>query len=214
MARRDRLLRWIEFAALFLLMPVLIAIFLPPRMMFAALFLFSLLGLVLLAISGDFDWRSLGAGWRNLPFRDAALMGLAIILFGAVLLGLTRPEALFMPLRTRPQFLLMIAVLYPILSALPQELLFRALFFHRYGALMPSDRVAMLVNAGVFAFAHLLYWNPVTLLLTAIGGWLFARAYLTRGFAAAWFMHAIAGNLVFAAGLGMHFYSGIVRQPF
>ena len=33
----------------------------------------------------------------------------------------------------------MIAALYPLLSALPQEIVFRPLFFRHYGALLPRD---------------------------------------------------------------------------
>lgn len=212
--RRRRLLRWAEFAALFVLAPLLIALFLPPRMMFPALALFSLAGLGLLLLTGGFDWRFLRRGWRQLPWAEAGLIAAAVLVAGTAILSATRPGALFALPRQAPQFMLLIALLYPLLSALPQELIFRALFFHRYGAMMPSRRVAMLANAAVFAHAHLMYWSLVVLAMTAVGGWLFARAYLDRGFPAAWFLHALAGNLLFAVGMGVYFYSGAVQRPF
>ena len=212
--RRGRLLRWAEFAALFVLAPLLIALFLPPRMMFPALALFSLGGLGLLLLTGGFDWRFLRRGWWHLPWAEAGLVALAVLATGAAILSATRPEALFFLPRNAPQFMLLIALLYPLLSALPQELIFRALFFHRYGALMPSRRAAMLANAAVFAHAHLMYWSVVVLVMTAVGGWLFARAYLDRGFPAAWFLHALAGNAIFLVGMGAYFYTGAVQRPF
>lgn len=212
--RLGRRLRWVEFTALFVLTPLAIALVLPPRMMFAALFSLTLAGLGLLLITGGFDWRFLRRGWRQLPWAEAGLIALAIAISGAVLLSATRPEALFALPRHAPRWALFILLLYPLLSALPQELIFRALFFHRYGALMPSRGVAMAANAAVFSLAHLMYWNPVVLVMTGLGGWLFARAYLDRGFPAAWFLHAVAGNSLFLVGMGSWFYSGAVVRPF
>lgn len=212
--RRGRLARWIEFAALFIITPLVIAVFLPPRMMFPALLALSLAGLALLLVTGSFDWHFLRRGWRQLPWREAVLVVAAVLVSGvAVLLIGGRGTPFSLP-RTAPQLMLLIFLLYPLLSALPQELIFRALFFHRYGALMPSRAVAIGVNAAVFAHAHLMYWSVTVLVFTAVGGWLFARAYLSRGFPAAWFLHALAGNTIFLVGMGAYFYTGAVQRPF
>lgn len=205
---------WAEFAALYLAVPLAIAVALPPRHLFTALFGFTLLGLGLLWHTGGFDWRALLRGWGRVPWGEAGLVVLALLAAGLVLLSAFRPEALFALPRHRPEFLLVIWALYPLLSALPQELIFRPLFFHRYGVLMPHGRAAILVNAAIFSFAHLMYWSPVVAAMTFVGGWLFARAYLTRGFPAAWVLHALAGNVIFAVGLGTWFYSGNVVRPF
>lgn len=212
--QRGRILRWIEFLALFIAAPLAIALFLPPRMMFQALAAFSIFGLALLALTGGFDWRAMARGWSRLPWREAALMGAAVVVSGVVILALTRPAAILNIPRHNPQMLAIIWVFYPLLSALPQELIFRALFFHRYGNLMPSVGAAMGVNAGIFAFAHLMYWSATVLIITFIGGWLFARAYLTRGFPSAWLLHALAGNLIFTVGMGAYFWTGNVVRPF
>lgn len=211
-ARRARL--WVEFAALYIAVPVAIAVALPPRLMFPALFVVTLAGLALLWATGGFDWRSLVRGSGRVPWAEAAAIGLAVLAAGLALLTLLRPEARFLILRERPEFLLVIWALYPLLSALPQELIFRPLFFHRYGPLIPHGPSALLLNAAVFALAHLMYWSPLVLAMTFVGGWLFARAYVTRGFPAAWVLHAVAGNAIFAVGLGTWFYSGNVVRPF
>lgn len=203
----------VEFAALYLGAPLAIAMFLPPQRMFTALFLFSLAGLALLWRTGGFDWRSLIRGHR-LPWWEALGIALATLVAGTVILSLARPEALFALARSRPEFLLLIWCLYPLLSALPQELIFRPLFFHRYGALLPHGQTAIALNAAIFSFAHLMYWSWVVALMTFIGGWVFARAYLRHGFPAAWLLHAVAGNVLFAVGMGYYFYSGNVVRPF
>lgn len=212
--RASRASLWVEFAALYLGAPLAIALLLPPRLMFAALALFSLLGLVLLWRTGEFDWRGLLRGWGRIRWGEAALLALATLGAGVVLLTAFRPDALFAMLRANPAFLGVIWLVYPLLSALPQELVFRPLFFHRYGALLPRGPAAIVLNAAIFSFAHLMYWSPLVLLLTFVGGLVFARAYVTRGFPAAFVLHAVAGNVLFAVGMGVWFYSGNVVRPF
>ncbi|WP_372800465.1 CPBP family glutamic-type intramembrane protease [Paracoccus seriniphilus] len=202
-----------EFVALYIGAPLAIALFLPPQRMFAALFLFSIAGMVLLWRTGGFRWGKLIRG-RRIPWHEVAGIAAATLFSGVVIMWLMQPQGLFAILRERPEFLLLIWLLYPILSALPQELIFRALFFHRYGALLPRGKAAIAVNAAIFSFAHLMYWSWVVALLTFAGGWFFGRAYLRHGFPAAWLLHAVAGNILFAVGMGYYFYSGNVLRPF
>lgn len=210
---RSRRWLWIEFVALYVGAPLLIALFLPPQMLFRALLLVTLVGLVLLWRTGGFDWRSLLRG-KRMPWREIAGIAIGTLILGTLILGLTRPEATFVLLRSRPEFMLLIWLLYPLLSALPQELVFRPLFFHRYGALLPPGKAAIGLNAVLFSFAHLMYWSWIVTALTFVGGWFFARAYLRHGFPAAWILHAVAGNVLFAVGMGYYFYSGNVVRPF
>ncbi|WP_347267094.1 CPBP family glutamic-type intramembrane protease [Paracoccus sp. (in: a-proteobacteria)] len=203
-----------EFAALYLGAPLAMALFLPHGMLFAALALFSAAGLALLWFSGGFDWRGLLRGWGVLPWPEMAAVTAATLGLGAAILAISHPGAIFNLARDRPGFMALVWVLYPVLSALPQELIFRPLFFHRYGAVLPAGRAAIWLNAGVFAFAHLMYWSWVVAGLSFLGGLVFARAYLTRGFPAAWVLHALAGNALFTVGMGAYFYSGNVVRPF
>ena len=208
--------RWLrfEFAALYFGAPLAIAVFLPPGMLFRALALFMLAGIVLLWITGGFRWRTLVRGWRRMPWIEVAGIAAATLLAGMAILAVLRPDALFALIRQRPEFLPVIWVFYPLLSALPQELIFRPLFFHRYGAILPQGQAALALNAGVFAFAHLMYWSVIVALMTFVGGWIFGRAYLRHGFPAAWVLHAVAGNVLFAVGMGAYFYTGNVVRPF
>lgn len=204
----------LEFAALYVGAPLGIALFLPPDQLFAALALFSVAGLGLLWLTGGFRWRDLVRGWRRMPWAELAGIALATLVAGWVILSLSAPGAAFAMLRERPEFLLVIWSVYPIVSALPQELIFRPLFFHRYGAILPEGRAAIALNAALFSFAHLMFWSWIVAAMTFVGGWFFARAYLRHGFPAAWALHAVAGNVLFAVGMGVYFYSGNVVRPF
>lgn len=135
-------------------------------------------------------------------------------LIGHAIIQIARPDYARPLTPERLRFLAVIWLLYPLLSALPQELIFRALFFHRFAPLFPNREAAVLVNAAVFSFAHLMYWSVVVAVLTFAGGWIFARAYLRRGFPSAWLLHAIAGNVLFSVGMGAYFWSGAVVRPF
>ncbi len=204
----------LEFAALYVGAPLAIALFLPPDQLFTALALFSLAGLGLLWLTGGFRWRDLVRGWRRMPWSELAGIALATLVAGWAILSLSAPGAAFAMLRQRPEFVLVIWSVYPILSALPQELIFRPLFFHRYGAILPEGRAAIALNAALFSFAHLMFWSWIVAAMTFVGGWFFARAYLRHGFPAAWALHAVAGNVLFAVGMGVYFYSGNVVRPF
>lgn len=209
-----RLALSVEFAALYFGAPLAIALFMPAHLLFEALALFSVAGLLLLWFTGGFDWRSLVRGWRRLPWAEILGMIAVTLIMGAAILWFTRPEAIFAMARNRPEFLLIIWTFYPILSALPQELIFRPLFFHRYGAILPRGKSALALNAAIFSFAHLMYWSWIVAILTFAGGWFFARAYVKRGFPSAWMLHAVAGNALFTVGMGVYFYSGNVVRPF
>lgn len=203
-----------EFVALFIAIPVAIAVFMPPSYLFASLAFFSLVGLGLLWYTGNFNWRELLWGWGRFDWRMVAAFAAITFTASVVVMYLTAPDAMFRFLRTNWRFMLVIWVLYPILSALPQELIFRVLFFHRFGRLFSGPKQAVLANAAIFSLAHLMYWSWIVAVFTFAGGLAFAVAYLRRGFPYAWFLHAIAGNILFAVGMGVYFYSGGVQRPF
>ena len=157
--------------------------------------------------------QELGKGFS----RETLLSILAIfVVFGGLL---TVAVAHFMPEKflhlptTRSTRWLKLLVLYPFTSVLAQEFVYRVFFFHRYGALFKDHRILILVNGLAFAFAHILFRNWIALILTFLGGMLFAWRYdRTRSFYAIWFEHTLWGWLIFTIGLGVYFFTG-VRNP-
>ncbi len=205
----------LEFGLFYIAVPVLIAVLFPPDWMFPSLFAFTGLGIVLLHNTPGFTWAELRYGWRNWSWAEVVLFTIAMAAFCSVLVLMARPGAAFDLLKHRPELLAVIWIGYPLASALPQELLFRTLFFRRYRAILPEGRSAYLWNAMLFSLAHLMYWSWVVAAMTFAGGLLFFWAYRRRGsFFYAVLLHAIAGNIIFAAGLGVYFYSGNVQRPF
>jgi membrane protease YdiL (CAAX protease family) len=74
-----------------------------------------------------------------------------------------------------------VVILYPIFSVYPQELLYRAFFFHRYKLLF-GDRTGMIAaSAMVFGFVHIIFLNWAAIGLTSIDGVLFGWTYRKSG---------------------------------
>lgn len=104
---------------------------------------------------------------------------------------------------------LTICIVYPVLSVIPQELIFRVFFYHRYRALLGSRVTVLWVSALSFGLAHLLFGHWSSVLLSGVGGLLFGWTYLrTRSMLWAAFEHSLYGVTLFTIGLGRFFFSG------
>ena len=170
-----------EFAALYLGVPVVLALFAPTDWLLPLLFGMTAVALGLLALTPGFRWGELAEGWRRIDWGVVAAVAGATAAVSALLVWWLAPgQALGLP-RRAPGLWLAILALYPLLSALPQELIFRVLLFRRYRRLFAGERAAVAASAVTFALAHLLFWNWVALALSLAGGAIFARAYLGRG---------------------------------
>lgn len=214
--RRARAVLWAEFAFLYGAVPVALATLLPASAMWPAMFGCLGLAFLLLRRAEGFRWRDAVA----LPSRNGWLLGIAagglsLLASIATMLAL-RPESLFgLPLHM-PHVWLTVMCLYPFASALPQEILFRTLFFTRYRHLFASERIALAVNGAVFGLAHLLLWNWVAVASTVAAGWLFGLIYLRagpkRGLLTVTLVHGLAGCAMFTAGMGVFFYHGMAGR--
>ena len=121
------------------------------------------------------------------------------------------PELLFEFPRRNPAFWLLIMLLYPLLSVIPQEIIFRSFFFSRYQKLFSHPRAMILMSGVAFGLAHILFHNWVAPLLCLIGGMMFAQTYHRhRSLLLVAFEHALYGDFVFTLGLGRYFYHGSV----
>ncbi|WP_416896395.1 MAG: type II CAAX prenyl endopeptidase Rce1 family protein [Minwuia sp.] len=212
--------RWLEFAAIYFLAPLLMAAFVATGTIsasnapnaFAALFV---IAIVLTALTPGFSLRRM---LLSNPVADWKAMLLFFALTAAVTIGLTWwlvPGRLFSMPRYSPDLWQRIMLYYPLLSVLPQGIIYRTLFFERYRVLFPSNAAAIAVNALAFGLAHLFFLNWVAVALTVAGGAAFGWAYLERR--SFWFanvLHAFAGWSIFTTGLGTYFYHGAIRSPF
>lgn len=111
--------------------------------------------------------------------------------------------------RNNPKLWALVLVLYPLLSVWPQEVLYRHFIFRRYPPLFPRQTGMVIASALVFGFAHILFLNPIAIILCIIGGALFAGDYAQHhSLRLSCLEHALYGCLLFTAGLGRFFYTG------
>ncbi|WP_255440590.1 hypothetical protein [Paracoccus sp. MC1854] len=73
-------------------------------------------------------------GWGRVSWTRSIAFAALVAVTGLAIMWLAQPG-----------FLLVLWCLYPLLSALPQELIFRSLFLHRYAGLFPGEAQAHLM---------------------------------------------------------------------
>jgi uncharacterized protein len=129
-----------------------------------------------------------------------------LLMLGFILLY--RPELFLHLPRTKPYYWLAIFLLYPILSAYTQELLFRSFFFERFKALYAQHPYLLAsVNVLLFSYVHIVFENWIAMVFTLVGGVLFAHTYLTtRSTTLVTIEHALYGNALYTLGYGNFFY--------
>ena len=132
------------------------------------------------------------------------LIVIAILTTGYVFV--MQPSSLFCVPLSNPALWVTILLVYSFLSVWPQEIIYRTFFFNRYGHFFNDKRLLILVNAIVFSLAHLLLRNALVIVLTFIGGLLFAYTFKkTKSTTLVSIEHALYGNWLFTVGMGQMF---------
>ena len=196
--------RILELAVLFGGIPALLATGVMAVPALPALWAGSGYCLLRLRLDGKLDGRLLGPA--RAPAGEWPRMLATFALASAALLAAVwalRPEALFDLPRRHPLGWALVLALYPPLSALPQELVFRAFFFHRYRPLFGDGAWLAVGSALAFGATHAVFRNWVAVALTVPAGLLFARSYQRhRQLRLVALQHALYGCMAFTIGLG------------
>ena len=202
-----KLVRWIEMIGIFLGVPLLLSGDFVPRPKIIAVLAVCIVCLVLLLRDKTFDRSRFGLnGFRN--WRTLSLRFVIIASCLALYVVLAEPENALAILRHNPALWALIMIAYPVLSVVPQEIIYRAFFFHRYSSLFAHKRVSVVTNAALFAFAHILFRNWVAVIGAFVAGLLWATTYLgSRSLLVVSIEHALYGNFAFTLGIGYYFYA-------
>jgi membrane protease YdiL (CAAX protease family) len=180
-----------------------------------ALLVFAALALSVLLVDRRFDRREFARTTglaRELP-RVALFFALGAGAMAAYV-ALVEPDVWLTLPRRHPWAWLVVLCIYPLASAYPQEVVWRAFFYHRYGALLGSQAARIAVNAALFGFMHIVFWNVLAVAVTAVGGVFFAWTYeRTRSVLLVAIEHALYGCAAFTLGVGVHFLSAWPIEP-
>jgi membrane protease YdiL (CAAX protease family) len=203
-----KVIRIFEFTVLFFGIPLLIYLdrdFIHPSIIILPVLAFIF---IVLRRSTDFRWKEL-VRWKisgPVLWKNAAVLtGTLVVMLAAVVLF--DQEHLFDLPRAHPWIYLALCLAYPVFSAFGQEVIYRTFLFRRYGDFFGKGWITVLASGISFSFLHIVYYDPVSMILTLVGGIYFAQVYQETGsvlFTAV--LHGIMGIIVFGAGLGRFFW--------
>jgi len=207
-----RLLLAAEFTILFVFVPLALSLLHPGRgMVFGVLTALSVAGIHHAHTKSRGGIAALWEG-RDWPERDKRR---TLALFCACAAAMAAGTVAFMPDRfldlpiEDPTAWALVLILYPILSVVPQEALFRVFLMSRYKRLFPGRLALVAASALSFGFAHVVMGNWVAPVLSAVGGVFFAYSWtIHRSLKWVVVEHALYGCFVFTIGLGRFFVSG------
>ena len=207
--------RWFELVVLYMVAPLTIAWaanrYSYRGAMAPLLWIASGIATVMLLRDASFDRSVLLRISLGHPYAEVVALRFCVLAGPLLALGrwLAPDDFLQLP-RRRPGLWLALAALYPVFSVLPQGILFRVFFLHRYGMLFASSApLLLLAGALAFSFGHVIFRNVPALVITAAGGAMFLETYLqTQSMLLAAAEHGAYGILAFTAGLGRFLYLG------
>lgn len=198
----------LEFAILFFGIPILIFLdedFIHPSIIILPVLVFIF---IILKRTTGFEWREL-TRWnisKRVLFKNAlVILACLVIMLGYVFLF--DREHLFDLPRANPLIYLAMCLFYPVFSAFGQEVIYRTYLFRRYSGLFRKPWLTVIASGVSFSFLHIVYYDPVSMILTFIGGIYFARVYQqTRSVLFTAVLHGVMGIVIFGVGLGRYFW--------
>jgi uncharacterized protein len=199
-----------EYAVVFFGLVLLYALVLRGTNPIPVLLLLGAAAVLYLLRSPDFDRARL---WRAAALGTSALSIVSLWAIAAVactvVVAAVLPDSLFRFPQSQPLLWALVMIGYPLASVYPQELIFRAFLFHRYAPVFGDGYLMVAASAAAFGFVHIAFGNWLAVVLSSVGGWLFASRYRrTRSLLTVSVEHAIYGQLIFTVGLGMYFFHG------
>jgi membrane protease YdiL (CAAX protease family) len=146
-------------------------------------------------ISDSLNWKQF--------WKQTLLKLIVIAIVTTLYMWIFDSSNLYNVIRNKPMLWVVILFIYSLFSVYPQELIYRTFFFQRYEALFKSDLLFILINASLFSLAHLFFRNALVIVLTFLGGILFALTYKkTKSTLLVSIEHAIYGCWLFTVGMG------------
>ena len=193
----------LEFFFIFFILPSAIFFLDSSIIVFLTLYLVFTLSIVILYFDKSFSFTSLRkkVDWKFIIIFS--LMFLSLSFFYVILVD---KDLLFIFPKTNFELWLLVILIYPFLSVIPQEIVYRVFFFQRY---FPNERsfyFLTLLNMIVFSYGHIVFNNVHAILITAIVSPIFTYAYLKKSFFTCIVLHALGGQIIFTLGLGKYFF--------
>lgn len=161
---------------------------------------------IILIFDKTFDRKELGMnGFQQ--FRPMFFRVLGVLVILTITSWIIVPEYIFFLPRHITWLWIVIILMYPVWSVIPQELIYRTFFFHRYKDIFPRNTSMIAASALTFSVMHIIFKNPVAIVFSLIAGLVLSILYSRhRSLLGITIEHALYGILVFTTGLGTFFY--------
>ena len=196
-------LKKFEFFIIFLIIPSTIFFLDSSIIIFLTLYLVSILSLVILYFDKTFLFTSLK---KKIDWKFVIIFSVIFFFLGFFYVLLVDKNLLFIFPKTNFKLWLIVIFIYPFLSVIPQELVYRVFFFQRYFPNINRFYFPMFLNLAVFAYGHLVFGNMHAIIITAIVSPIFTYAYLKKSFLTCVILHTLGGQIIFTLGLGKYFF--------
>ena len=192
-----------EFFIIFILIPVSFAIEYPLWIkMCIGFFGFLYVVFVLLRVEKIKFRIASNLSWTSF-FKHVTMLLVGIAILTTLYMWFADKDNLFVVVANKPLKWLAFLFIYSFLSVYPQELIYRTFFFQRYQTLFKSEVLFVILNAIVFSLAHIFFRNGLVMVMTFIGGLLFAFTFKkTKSTLLVSIEHAIYGCWLFTVGMG------------
>ena len=193
----------LEFFFIFLIIPSTIFFLDSSIIIFLTLYLVSIFSLVILYFDKTFLFTSLK---KKIDWTFVIIFSVIFFFLGFFYLLLVDKNLLFIFPKTNFKLWLIVIFIYPFLSVIPQELVYRVFFFQRYFPNINRFYFPVFLNLVVFAYGHLVFSNMHAIIITAIVSPIFTYAYLKKSFLTCVILHTLGGQIIFTLGLGKYFF--------
>ena len=193
----------IEFFLLFIVFPISLAlnILIEIKLVIGVLG-FAYIVFVLLRIEKNRFKIAPNLNWKQF-WKQTIVKLIFIAIITTLYVWFVDKGSLFSVMLYKSKMWLIILFFYSFFSVYPQELIYRTFFFQRYRVLFSNQKLFIFVNAVVFSLAHLFFKNTLVIVLTFLGGLLFAITFSrTKSTLLVSIEHAIYGCWLFTVGMG------------
>lgn len=205
-----KLYLWLELLTIFMLVPGAYFLKFVPLPKIPVMLVFFAVCLTYLLNAPEYDRKELfeGLGKSRGEFKAILIRSLGVCFCSIVSVLLIDPSLFLSFPRSNPVVWMLVMILYPLLSAYPQELIYRAYFFHRYKQIIPGETAMVWASTILFSFLHIIFDNWLAVVFTIPAGFVFSRTYLKTGsLLMAAVEHSLYGCIIFTSGLDKYFYN-------
>jgi hypothetical protein len=180
-----------ELVALFVFLPVILYLDIPLSLKIASVSAGFLYSIWVLLRSGLLNSKTLFFINLQKFIKTILFRFLVVVIITTAVIYFTDPGNLFIVVRKAPLMWIGFTFIYALLSVYPQELIYR------------HTITLIVLNAIFFSLAHVVFLNWRVLIITFVGGLLFATTFLkSRSLMVTSIEHALYGSWLFTVGMG------------